>query len=144
MIESNLFLLISVIFIILQIVIIFLFMNHLKFMRIFIEEMRRDQIISYKEISDIKKENNSESVKVSRNETYNLQNIESSIQPSQIKSSNDVVNDTNLSINKLKSSQVSKEELLEMLKGTEQVFANQVNIDTEKMFIDLDIDMKEK
>ncbi|WP_300386202.1 hypothetical protein [Clostridium sp.] len=113
-------------------------------MRIFIEEMRRDQIISYKEISDIKKENNSESVKVSRNETYNLQNIESSIQPSQIKSSNDVVNDTNLSINKLKSSQVSKEELLEMLKGTEQVFANQVNIDTEKMFIDLDIDMKEK
>lgn len=151
MIDNNLFLLISVIFIILEIIIVFLFMNHLKFMRIFIEELRRAQIVTYKELAEIKKENTNQSSKISINESYNpsinknpiINNTITKIQ--EISSTNLANNNQgNINVTELKSSKVSEAELLEMLKDTEQIFAKKVNMDSGKVIMDIDIDIEEK
>lgn len=152
MLKISLFLLVSTNFIILEIILIILFMKQLKFIRIFIEEMHRDQIIINKELLQIKRENNnqkentSKEVNVSETKSFNSPDDEDNLQRTQVKSSSNIANNkqTNLNTTELKSSQVSEQELQELLKGKEQIFNKQVNIQNEKMFVDFDIDITDK
>lgn len=159
-----LFFMASLVLVILQSILIILFIKHLKFMEVFIEEMRRDQIVTHKEIDDMRREtpeiknrmiNNIieesqkgskyQEIKESKIEPFNLSNIKTNMQKTQIQDSIDIVNDNQAKPNiaRLTSSQVSEEQLLEMLKGTEQIFSKQINVNTGDMVTNLDIKIQD-
>lgn len=129
--NSIIFLLIGVILVSLAVLLIVLFMKHLKSMNIFIEAIRKEQAVLHNEINQSNQQNNKKNNK-----------------KTQVKPNNNKVNNKNkmgnLNSTKLKSSKVSQEELLELIKDKEQVFKKEVTIKPGEVFTDLNIDIDKK
>ena len=123
MLNSMIVLIVGITLVGLATTLIILFMKYVKNMNILIEELHKDQAVLYKEIktnSDVKNQQEAE------------------IKPI-IKQNNKNLNSTTL-----KSSQMSQQELLELIKDKEQVFKKEVTIQSEGGFTDLNIDISKK
>jgi hypothetical protein len=124
MIDIKVFLLISIILMSLVVIIIVLFMKHLKTIHIFMEQIFKEQSVLYKEMLNIK----------------SSLEINNEIMKKEIKSySNKVNNPLNQNINTLKSSKVSQQELLELIKGKKLGSKKEVTIKPGGAFMDIDI-----
>lgn len=127
MIDIKVFLLISLILISLVVIIVVLFMKHINYIHILMEEIRREQLVLYKEIVNIKS------------------NLESNndVMKKEIKSySKKSNNQANKNSNVLKSSKVSQQELLELIKDRKPVYKKEVTVGPGGKSIDLNIKRK--
>lgn len=123
MLNSMILLIVSIILIGLATTLIILFIKYIKTMNILTEELRKEQAVLYKEIKsnlDVKNQQESEIKPVIRQ------------------------NNKNLNTTTLKSSKVSQQELLELIKDKEPVFKKEVTIQPEGGFTNLNIDISNK
>lgn len=123
MLNSMIVLIVGITLVSLATTLIILFMKYVKNMNILIEELHKDQAVLYKEIktnSDVKNQQEAEIKPVIKQ------------------------NNKNLNSTTLKSSQMSQQELLELIKDKEQVFKKEVTIQSEGGFTDLNIDISKK
>ena len=125
MLNSMIFLIVSIILVGLGTTLIILFMKYIKTINILTEELRKEQAILYKY-----KE------KKSNLDVKNQQETE--IKP--------IIrqNNNNLNTTTLKSSKVSQQELLELIKDKEPVFKKEVTIQPKEGFNNLNIDISKK
>lgn len=123
MLNSMIILIVSIILVCLAMTLIILLIKHIKTMNILTEELRKEQVVLYEEIKsnlDVKSKQESE--------------IKSVIRP----------NNKNLNTTTLKSSKVSQQELLELIKDKEAVFKKEVTIQPKVGFTNLSIDISNK
>ena len=123
MLNSMIVLIVGITLVSLATTLIILFMKYVKNMNILIEELHKDQAVLYKEIktnSDVKNQQEAEIKPVIKQ------------------------NNKNLNSTTLKSSHMSQQELLELIKDKEQVFKKEVTIQSEGGFTDLNIDISKK
>lgn len=123
MLNSMILLIVSIILVCLATTLVILFIKHIKTMNILTEELRKEQVVLYEEIKsnlDVKNQQESEIKSVIRQ------------------------NNKNLNTTTLKSSKVSQQELLELIKDKEPVFKKEVTIQPEGGFTNLSIDISNK
>lgn len=123
MLNSMILLIVSIILVCLATTLVILFIKHIKTMNILTEELRKEQVVLYEEIKsnlDVKNQQESEIKPVIRQ------------------------NNKNLNTTTLKSSKVSQQELLELIKDKEPVFKKEVTIQPEGGFTNLSIDISNK
>lgn len=123
MLNSMILLIVSIILVCLATTLVILFIKHIKTMNILTEELRKEQVVLYEEIKsnlDVKNQQESEIKSVIRQ------------------------NNKNLNTTTLKSSKVSQQELLELIKDKKPVFKKEVTIQPEGGFTNLSIDISNK
>ncbi|MEG2869682.1 MAG: hypothetical protein RR894_18265 [Terrisporobacter sp.] len=140
MLNNIVLLIVCIILVSLATILIVLFMKYIKTMNILTEELRKEQEVLYKEIKSNLDDKNQKKTEVKSNSQQTNKNNQRKIQ---VKSNNNKPNNKNTNLNTptLKSSKVSQQELLELIKDKEQVFKKEVTIQSGGGFTDLDIDI---
>lgn len=148
MFEMGLFSLIGVAWVCLQIALIVLTIKHFKLMYALTEEVRKEQIALSKETLEIK----SNLIINQKNLIKNLMNNMCLCKTDDSKNKNTIkkppikkeTNIQTVKTSETKSSQVSEQELLELIKDKEKIFKKQVTIPPGAMSMDVDIDIENK
>lgn len=162
MLEISSILIMSMVLLSLTIVLILLFIKHINVMYIFIEEIRKAQVLIHKDIVEIKlnlarvvseglkgiekqDETVNQSIKEKKNsEIIKIPEINVDSLPANRKNKKEVQEKSYGDINNLNSFQVSKEELSKIIGDKELMFERQVSVSAGEMFINADINIDDE
>lgn len=139
MLEISLILMMSIALLSLTIISIVLFVKHLNFMYVFIEEIRENQTLLHREILELKLSGTiigdiRDTSGIKHSKSNGNAQIDKRTQTNKKTQINDNITD-------LKSSEVSQEELSKLMEGKELVFKKEVSVNQGEMFIDTNIDI---